>query len=111
MVIIMIGSEDVTKKDVMKRGCYEKNVAGKQKTQKRKGTMAVRASAFFQAKVLLHFLKAKIEKNVSFENNFKYVHLKMKSFKGTTIWFRAQSTIAGMIIQCILKIQCILNVY
>ena len=107
----MIGSEDVTKKDVMKRGCYEKNVAGKQKTQKRKGTMAVRASAFFQAKVLLHFLKAKIEKNVSFENNFKYVHLKMKSFKGTTIWFRAHSTIAGMIIQCILEIQCILNVY
>ena len=49
MVIIMIGSEDVTEKDVM--GCYEKkNVAGKQKTQKRKGTMAVRASAFFKRK-------------------------------------------------------------
>ena len=47
MVIIMIGSEDVTKKDVMKRGVLrKKNVAGKQKTQKRKGTMAVRASAF-----------------------------------------------------------------
>ena len=35
MVIIMIGSEDVTKKDVMKRGgVTKKNVAGKQKKHK-----------------------------------------------------------------------------
>ena len=64
-MIIMIGSEDVTIDE--KRGVTKKNVAGKQKTQKRKGTMAVRASAIFQAKVLLHFKSQNREKNVSFE--------------------------------------------
>ena len=64
----MIGSEDVTKKDVMKRGVLrKKNVAGKQKTQKRKGTMAVRASAFFKRKSFSIF-KSQNRENVSFEN-------------------------------------------
>ena len=38
MIIIMIGSEDVTKKDVMKRGVLrKKNVAGKQKNKSEMG--------------------------------------------------------------------------
>ena len=48
MVIIMIGSEDVTKKDVMKRGVLrKKNVAGKQKNTKAKGDNGRESFGFF----------------------------------------------------------------
>ena len=64
----MIGSEDVTKKDVMKRGVLrKKNVAGKQKNTKAKGDNGRESFGFFQAKVLLHFLKSQNRENVSFE--------------------------------------------
>ena len=50
MVIIMIGSEDVTKKDVMKRGVLrKKNVAGKQKNTKAKGDNGRESFGFFSS--------------------------------------------------------------
>ena len=68
MVIIMIGSEDVTKKRCdEKGGVTKKNVAGKQKNTKAKGDNGRESFGFFQAKVLLHFLKSQNRENVSFE--------------------------------------------
>ena len=47
----MIGSEDVTKKDVMKRGgVTKKNVAGKQKNTKAKGDNGRESFGFFKRK-------------------------------------------------------------
>ena len=60
----MIGSEDVTKKDVMKRGGVTKKKRSREtkKTQKRKGTMAVRASAFSSESPSPFFKKPKQRK-------------------------------------------------
>ena len=85
MVIIMIGSEDVTKKDVMKRGVLRKKRSRETKNTKAKGDNGRESFGFFKRKSFSIFWKAKTEKMYPLKNNLKYVLLRMKSFKGTTV--------------------------
>ncbi len=50
MVIIMIGSEDVTKKDVMKRGVLRKKRSRETKNTKAKGDNGRESFGFFKRK-------------------------------------------------------------